>query len=141
MPKLTPQQAAQKQVRNLSNAIEDVRRGVEAVTESPTEKAAGSEDAYMAGIQRAVTSGKWARGLRRVSLQDWKTAFINKGLNRIAPGAQAAQGKVENFYRDFFPFLQEAQNEIDTMPKATLEDSIQRMTTFIRRVASYQRSE
>lgn len=139
MPKLTPEEASKKQVRNLSNSVEDIRRGVNAVTDSPTEKAANAQDNYVAGIQRAVADGKWQRGLRRITLQQWKDAFLNKGLNRIAPGAQAAQGKVEAFYREFFPHIQSAQDEVDRLPKATLEDSITRMTTFIRRMAEFKR--
>lgn len=139
MARLTPKQAAEKQVRNLSNSVEDIRRGVDAVTESPMEKAAANSQGYLAGIQRAVQSGKWQAGLRRVTLQTWKENFKSKGIPRIAQGAQAAQAKLEAFYSDFFPFLDTAAADVNKMPKVTLEDSINRASAMIRKIAAYKR--
>ena len=140
MPKLTSSQAADKQIKNLSGSVEQIRIGVDRVTESPMEKAAANVDGYLAGVQRAVTNGKFQAGLRRVSLEEWKEKFKTKGIPRIASGAQASRGKLVKFYDEFFPFLDSAQREVNAMPKVTLEDSIARASAMIRKVATFKRA-
>ena len=140
MPKLNPTQAADKQVRNLSGSTAQIRDGVNAVTESPMEKAAANEAGYLAGVQRAVESGKWAASLRRVDLATWKKNFLEKGIPRIASGAQAAKPKLVAFYTEFFPFLDTVERQIAQMPKVTLQDSINRATAAITKIAGFTRT-
>ena len=140
MPKLSPTAAADKQIRNLSGSTAQIRDGVNAVTESPMEKAAANSAGYLAGIQRAVETGKWQASLRRVDLATWKKNFTEKGIPRIASGAQAARPKLIAFYNEFFPFLDTVEREIAAMPKVTLQDSINRATAAITKIAGFQRA-
>jgi len=140
MAKVTPEQFAEKQARNLKNAIPDMQRGIEAVTESPTFKAAKKVDKYVAGIQKAAQEGKWQRGLQRVTLEDWKDKMINKGLNRVGPGIDAARSKVVAFAGELLPYIDKIKKEIDAMPDASLEDSISRMTHQVRSMSKFRRS-
>ena len=141
MPMSTDARAFQeKHARRLKASLPDVRSGVERVTESPTEKAALAQDKYLLGIQEAVTSGKWAAGLRRVSLSDWKDKMINKGINRISGGIDAAADKVVAFAQDLLPFEASLQAQIEGMPDMTLEDSIGRVTAWMRGMTEFRRS-
>lgn len=137
--KVNAQQYAEKWARRLSQSTEDIRAGVNRVTEAPTEKAAASQDKWLSGIQKAAQTGKWAGGLRRVSLADWKTATLDKGLNRVAPGAEAARPKVTEMAADLLNFENTVLGEIERMPDLTIEHSIARATTWIRRMAQFQR--
>ena len=135
---LTPQQIADKWSRNLSSAGESIKQGVDAVTESPTEKAARRVDAYVAGVQRAAANGKWQRGLRNVSIDDWKEAMRTKAVNRITSGAAIAKPKMEAFMSRFMPFVEAAKRELDqSMPRGSFEENKARMNAMIDKLHQF----
>ncbi len=136
---LTAREVAEKHARRLSGAVDDIRKGVEGVTESPTEKAAAAADKMLARLQAKVLDGTWARRLRSVSLGDWKAAMLEKGVGRIAVGVQAAIPKTTEFYAQLLPFEQSLKTTIDAMPDVTLEDSIARSSAWIRGMAEFSK--
>lgn len=138
--KVTSREAAAKFARNLGAATEDIRRGVERVTDNPCERAAARQEKMLANLTEAIRNGKWASGLRRVSLADWKKAFIEKGLTRIGPGANAAVDKLAKFYDDLFPHIEAGLRELDGMSDLTLEDNIARATAMMRHMHRFKRS-
>ena len=139
MAKLTPKEFQEKHARRLKGAVEDMRRGVENVTEAPTAKAAAKADKMRANILASIDNGKWAKGLTRVSLEEWKRKTIDKGINRVASGIDGAADKVEAFASELLPHIDAAQTKIKKMPDVTLEDNINRMTEFIRDMAKFKR--
>lgn len=56
-------------------------------------KAIAGEQNYAAGVQDAVAKGSRAKGLAKVTDQDWRNAAKTKGAIRIVPGMVAATGK------------------------------------------------
>ncbi len=116
-----------------------MRLGVERVTISPTAEAAKKADKMRANILKSIDSGKWAAGLNRVSLDEWKTKMINKGIGRVAAGIDEAEGKVIAFAEKLLPHIEAGQTAINKLPDVTLEDSINRMTTFTRHMAKFKR--
>lgn len=141
MARVTPEEFQEKQARNLKNSIPDIVRGVERVSEAPTLKAAAKKDKMLAGVTAAVNSGKWEAGLKRVSLEEWKTKMIDKGTGRIAAGIDGARDKTIAFAAELLPFQDNLKAKVDKMPDVTLEDSINRMTTFVRGMANFKRSK
>ncbi len=136
----TPAEAAAKWAKNLGASTAAIQAGVQRVDVSPTEKAARKADAYLAGVQAAVQSGKWAAGLRRTTLQMWQDSVLKKGINRIAAGANAAIPKMQAFQEQFFPFLASVQSKVNAMPDATLEDRIAKSAELQRQLALFRRS-
>jgi hypothetical protein len=139
MARVTPEEFQEKHARRLKGATEDIRRGVERVTESPTMKAAAKKDKMKANINAALDNGKWERGLKRVSVDEWKSKTIDKGIGRIAAGVDAAAPKVIDFARELLPHIDAQKQAIQKLPDVTLEDNINRMTSFIRGMAKFQR--
>jgi len=137
--RITPEEYAEKHARNLKASIEDIRRGLTRVTESPTAKAADQQEKMLARLSEAVRSGKWAAGLRRVSLEEWKEKTITKGLPRIAAGIDAAHGKQVDFATALFAHENRLLGEIARLPDLTLEDSISRATAWIRGMSTFTR--
>lgn len=135
-----PAKVAEKWVRNLSGATQEIRDGVGAVTESPTAKAADQSAKYLLNVQRAVDSGKYAARLRGVTLEEWKRKTLDKGIGRIATGAAAAQDDFQDFMTELIPFQERLQAEINSMPDTSLEDSIARQAAWTRGMAEFQRS-
>ena len=140
MPKVTPEEGAEKLIQRAKAATPQIKAQVMKVKVAPTVLAAEKIDKMRAGFNEAVDSGKVERGLRRVSLSDWQTAMIEKGVPRIAQGLEAARSKIVEFNRQFYPYLERVQSEVDAMPDTTLEDNIQRAVHNIRRISEFKRS-
>jgi hypothetical protein len=139
MAKISASQAAQKWNRNLAGSTQAIKDGVNAVTVSPTEKAARQADAYAQGVARAVADGSYQAGLRKVTLDDWKTAMTSKGIPRIASGAQAAVGKMEDFLTEFLPHVEAGQRMLESMPRGDIQQNIQRAVAMIEHNAKFKR--
>lgn len=141
MPMPTPAQAATNWANGMSGASAKMTAGINAVTSSPMDAAANASDRYLMGIQKAVSSGKWQAGLRKVSTQDWKDAMINKGVPRVASGAQAAKPKMQNFMTNFLPFLANGVNQMNSSnPRGDLEANIARSAFMQRWNANYSKN-
>ena len=140
MARVTPEEFQEKHARRLKGAVEDMRRGVERVTESPTLKAAAAKDKMKTKLMAALDSGKWERGLKRVSLEEWKGQMIEKGIGRIASGIDGAAVKVVKFAGELLPYIDSGVAAVKKMPDVSLEDSISRMTTMCRHMAKFKRS-
>jgi len=139
MAKVTPEEFAEKWNRRLKGALEDIRRGVERVEVSPTEKAAQKKEKMKQRLIEAIDSGKWEAGLKRVTLDEWKQKMLNKGINRIPAGVDEATTDVEDFARELLPHIEAGRKKIEGMPDVTLEDNIRRMEEFIRHMAKFKR--
>lgn len=136
---MTASEFQEKHARRLKGAVQDIRAGIEKVTDSPMVKAAAKEQKMVTNLQSSVASGKWRNGLNRVSLQQWKDAAINKGLNRIAAGVDGAKDKVTAFASDLLSFESGLQDQVNKLPDLTIEDSINRATSWIRGMSKFQR--
>jgi len=141
MAKLTASEFQEKHARRLKAAVEDVRKGIDRVTESPTEKAALKADKMLANLTTSVQSGKWGAGLKRVSLEEWKRKTRDIGVNRIAAGIDGAKDKVTAFAEELLPHIDRQVAKIKSMPDVTLDDNINRMTTFIRGMSEFKRTK
>jgi len=135
MPKVTSDEFVEKWGRKLKASTDDIRRGVEKVTESPTAKAASKSDKWLARVSADETKRRFEAGLKSVSLEDWKSKMINKGVGRVAAGVDGAKDKVRTFADKLLPHIDSALAKIKDMPDLTLDDSINRMTTFIREMS------
>jgi len=141
MAKLTAAEFQEKHARRLSAAVEDVRKGIDRVTVNPCELAAAKQEKMLANLTAAVNDGRWAAGLKRVTLEEWKDKAKNVGAGRIASGINAAKAKVIAFAEQLLPHIDAGQAKIATMPDITLEDNIARMTDFIRHMATFKRTK
>jgi hypothetical protein len=141
MPKVTPEQFADKLIRRLSGATSDIQQGVQRVTESPTSKAAAKQDKMLNNLTEAVRSGKWANRLKAVSTEEWKEKMVNVGVPRIASGVEAARPKIESFARELLSYQEGLQRRVQSMPDLTLEQNIARMTEWVKGMAQFKRSK
>lgn len=139
--KLTPAEFQEKHARRLKQSVEDVRKGIDRVTENPCEKAAAKQDKMLTNLTAAVQSGKWANGLKRVDLATWKRKARDVGVNRIAAGIDAAKEKVVSFAEELIPHINREQAKIAAMPDVTLDDNINRMVAFSRGMSTFKRTK
>jgi hypothetical protein len=138
MARTTPTEYAEKWKRRLSQSTEDIRRGVNKVTQAPGAQAAQQQEAMLRNVTESVTSGRWGRKVAAVTLDQWKGAALDKGLARIPSGAQAAEQKMARVATTLLPAVDAAAQKARAMPKVTLEDSIARAASFIRDMRQFR---
>jgi len=139
MPRVTPEEGARKLIDRARSAAPHIAEQVRKVTVSPTEAAAQKIDKMRTNFLKSVDDGKVERGLRRVTLSDWQSAMINKGVPRITQGLEQAESKIVEFNRQFYLHLERVEAEVNAMPDTTLEDNIARAVHNIRRNAEFKR--
>lgn len=134
-----PQQVAQKWSRNLQSSGASIQAGVMAVTTAPSQAAIKQQDVMVQNFTQSVASGKWARNLGKVTLQDWQNAVVNVGIPRITSGAAKAQPKMADFMTQFLPYVQQGVQKLQATPRGTLDQNINRAVTMIRHNAAFVR--
>lgn len=130
----SPQVIAKRWSSRIANSTEKIKSGINNVTINPMESAANAQEKYQQAIIEAVQSGRYRDGLMRVSLSDWKNAMLNKGVQRMASGAAAAEPKMANFLQKFLPAVASIQKEVQSMPSNTHEERMQRMLANANRL-------
>lgn len=134
-----PNEIASKWARRLGASTEDIKKGVDAVTEAPSQRAVRKKEKFVAELMRAIQDGTWERALQAYGLEQWKADMKNKGINRIASGAEASKGKMEEFLAQFLPYVEEISKKVDQMPDNTLEDRINRAIFAIREQSKFRK--
>jgi len=139
MVKITPDEYVEKHNRRLKAALEDMRAGVEKVAESPGKLAAQKEQKFKARLIESIDKGIWKSRVQAVSLEEWKRKMTEVGVPRVSGGIDAAREKVRDFASQLLPAVAAAQEKVKGLPDLTLEDSLNRMTTFIREMAKFKK--
>lgn len=82
-------QLAANWANNLAGATARMQAGAQAVTTPPGQAAAAQQGVWIANV--TASANRWAQNVAAVTLPQWQQAYIQKGLPRVAGGAQAAQ--------------------------------------------------
>ena len=135
MAKVNKKEFAEKWARRMKGSTADIARGVDKVTEAPAQKAIAKQEKMKANLIKAIDDGRWAAGLEKVSLEQWKAFMKEKGINRISAGVDGAGKKMEDFGAWLLDRVETGQAKIESMPDISLEDNINRMVTYIRHMS------
>jgi len=139
MARKDPGYVASKWASRLAAATEDIRRGVEATTVNPAAEAVKKKEKFKRRLMEAIDGGKWEGSLSKVTTEQWKSAVLDKGLARVPSGATAAQDKMASFMNKLLSYQESLKAKIAAMPDLTLEDRINRMTTWIREMSKFRK--
>src|SRR5215472_4419899 len=91
-----PNDWANSWVQSGATAQTNYTKGIQSVTDNPLAKAANSSDKYLAGVNAAVSSGSYQRGLLSVPFDQWKKSATDKA-SRISTGFQASKSKYTSY--------------------------------------------
>lgn len=133
MTALTPDQIATNWANNLAAASSKITAGINAVQVAPGQAAARQKAVYQANV--VANTDKWAANTAAVTLQSWQQDTINKGVPRIATGAQAATTKFSAFMTKLLPYI--ASQKAQLPPRGNLQQNISRMTQFVQGMANF----
>lgn len=130
MKNIDPATFASNWQTGMANSSAKMTAGINAVTVNPAEQAIAAIPRMVQGIQAAAANGSIEAGLRRVTLSAWKNAMIQKGVNRVAAGAQTAKPKVQAFASQFLPFLKTGVDQLP--PRGDVNQNIQRAVLMMQ---------
>lgn len=128
---IDPTTAAANWVRGMQGSTAKITAGVNAVTVAP-----GAAAARQAGVWAANTAAaqqKYAKNVASVSLQDWQAAVLNKGVQRVAAGATASEGKMAAAMTQILPQI---ANIVQSLPpRGDINANIQRAVTYMTKAS------
>lgn len=131
----TAADAAARWVQNTGGAVQRYTDGVKSVTVSPGQAAARQADLWARNT--AAARNKFAANSAKVTLSDWQNATVTKGGQRLASGVQAAQGNYEQALSKLLPYIESARGSLPA--RGDIEANITRMTSFVRKMAQYNK--
>lgn len=132
MAKVTAEQYAEKWGRRLKGATSDISAGIDRVREAPGERAARAKDLMRQRLLEALDDGTWETQVAAVTLEDWKRAAKEKGVQRIAAGVDGSMASQRQMAGRLLAAVDEAVAEANQTPRGSLENNIERMTRFVR---------
>lgn len=130
-----PQDAAAAWASRLAGSTDKITKGIQSVTVAPGQAAARQANVWVQNTTAA--KDKWQSNVAAVTLADWQDAAINKGVSRIAGGAQAAQPKFAQFMTELLPHIERTKASLPA--RGNLDQNIQRMVAFSRGMATFKR--
>lgn len=134
------QAVAAKWKQRTAAAQQDYLDGVAGTDKDPTALAIAAGPRYLANVQQAFQSGKWANGLRKAGKQGWQAAVAAKGAANFSNGVNNAEAKVADAFASLLAFEQGVLNTVASMPNVTDTDRENRMLYFVRQMRTYKKS-
>lgn len=103
--------------------------GVQATQVDVVGRAVAAQPKLLQNFQQAVTSGRWARGLQDRGTAGWKQQTLAKAAN-YGTGIAAGRDDYQRAMQTWLPIIQSAAASVQSMPNASFQDSLNRMTAF-----------
>jgi hypothetical protein len=120
---------AQRWANSAGAAQTRYTEGVQSTNLDPTALAVAQQTKLLQNFQQAIQNGRWSRSLQRVGKAGWQAATVAKAAN-YSTGINASQQKYAEAIAPVLQVEAQLQSQIASMPKATLQDSINRMAAW-----------
>lgn len=128
---------ADKHAKNLRAAADEIRKGVDAVTEAPGAKAAARKDVYVNRMTDSSVHERWAKNVAKVPLEEWKADMKEKGIGRISAGLDRSKGKISDFGDKLLTHIKSIKPEFDARRPLTLEESATKAADWIKAMGKF----
>lgn len=139
MANSTPKEAYDLYAQTMKARLPKMERGIRRVTEAPGMRAAKQVGKMRANLLRSIDDGTWEDRVSSVSLQDWQTAMIEKGLPNVSRGVDNAEGKMVDFFGQLFDYQDQTASQLDNMPDTTPADAKARMNFNFDRMSQFSK--
>lgn len=136
LPNFDPASAATNWANSLGQSAQKAQAGAQRVQTAPGQLAAAQAQKWINRVNESAA--KWQRKVAAVSLADWQQAYIQKGVPRIASGAQAAQSKYQASLTPLFQYMSGVWQQVNAMPSDTPAQRDQKMLTWAAQMRQYQ---
>lgn len=122
---LSEQEWAEKWASRMAGSTAAMQKGADRVTVSPGEKAIASKEKYRQRVMAALDDGTYEAGNKSYTTEDWRRAYKDKGIQRVASGATAAKPKVMAYARVAGPIAQASSEQCSQMPNTSDEQALE----------------
>ena len=136
--KLDPTNMANNWKTKFAASGDNIKAGVQAMTETPGAVAARNPDKYLAGVNESVSSGRYAEGNTGYSLGWFQKRVIDVGIPRLQSGATKGQEAYLEYARQAAPVLAEIKAEVRSMPNNTEQERDARMLHQVARMRKFK---
>jgi len=137
MRRKTVKDITDRQITGVTTKADKIRKGIEAVSESPGVAAARNLDKMIANFMKAYNDGTLKAALEGIDLSAWKIEAL-AGVSRIGPGMERKRAVIEAFHAALQDYQLSYTAEIDGMPNTSLEDSRARMNRNFDRMSEFK---
>lgn len=93
--------SADKWASGYSAAGPNILKGIQTPKRSPTQAAIAAKDRMLAGINDAVSSGRWANALSAAGDAGWQAGMTNKTVPSLSTRATAGKGHYAAFAQGY----------------------------------------
>lgn len=124
----SPNAVATKWAQRMASSGPAMTDGINAVTTSPGQAAAAAKNTWLQAVSQSAD--RYATNVAAVPLQVWKDATINKGVQRVALGAQAAQPKFEQAMSKWLPTIASIVGSLP--PRGGIDANAARSVAFMK---------
>lgn len=120
--------AAGKWAAGYSGAGEAIRKGIQNPKQSPTQAAIAAKDRMIAGINEAVSSGRWQNGLQASGDAGWQKGMTDKTIPSLGTRANAGKQHYAAFAQAWGGAVAAQANSLP--PRGTFDQNLQRSTAM-----------
>lgn len=125
--------------KGYAGSQQNLTNGVNTPSKDPTQAAIAAQDAMLAGVNAAVTSGRWAQGLQKAGQAGWQA-----GMKAYAASGQLAQ-KAQSGAPHYAAFAQQygsaIMGQVQSLPPRGPTGSNQQRSDAINNWAHTQRGK
>src|SRR5438093_111544 len=115
-----------KQIKNVSNNLQEYRDGINAVEVHPGKEAVKKEAKFKQNLMAAIDSGKWRENTGGYDQDDWKRRTAGTGADRLVQGLEDSRQKSIAFREQLITFQNDLVAKMDAMPDTTPEQREQK---------------
>lgn len=141
---VTAQQFATNWANGMSAKMDKIRQGI-TTTQKDWHTATIDAKGFMVSRWQAAvgTSGqdtgtKWDRNVGNTSTAYWRSRALSKGMQNLPAGIDNGRPNVQAFAQQFLPAVQAAAQAAQALPRGGVEQSIARVSAFIRAMSQFQ---
>ncbi len=137
LDRMTGKDFQELHAKNLKGATEEIRKGVEAVSVAPGQKAAAQKSVYIAKMTSSEVQDRWAKNVAKVPLEEWKKDMTEKGIGRISAGLDRSAVKMADFGEKLLAFQKTAKPEFDAIHPLTIDESADKAAKWIKKMGTF----
>ncbi len=102
-------QSSAKWLRSAQAATQEYAEGVTNPKKDWATETGNANEAYKAGIQKAVADDRFKKGVSKAGTSKWQKGAVEKGVQRWAPGIATAQQSYEEGVKPYLDVIARTQ--------------------------------
>jgi len=137
MAQKTPEQVIEKYQRGVAGAGQDYANGVQNPSRPWASATAAAAARYAAGVQEAISNGKFQRGVQRAGDAKWQQRASTIGAQRYTGAAGEAAQAFGAVAGQVMQAAAAARQAATAQPNTTFDQRLQRMVAAARATSDF----